>query len=117
MPPAPISCCCGTTVLGSMPRKRATTRISKPPTPPPMAMPRPPPPPPPPVEMLLLSICMPSLKVIALPHSRPYAPRRSARLWHPGAFSFAHYDLVVAVVLGHSTVAHTNLGDLRGATE
>ena len=31
--------------------------------------------------------------------------------------SFAHYDLVVAVVLGHSTLAHTDLGDLRGTIE
>ena len=31
--------------------------------------------------------------------------------------SFAHYDLGVAVLLGHSTIAHTGLGDLRGTTE
>jgi para-nitrobenzyl esterase len=31
--------------------------------------------------------------------------------------SFAHYDSVVAVVVGHSTVVHTELGDLRGATD
>ncbi|MDT5055682.1 MAG: para-nitrobenzyl esterase [Mycobacterium sp.] len=31
--------------------------------------------------------------------------------------SFAHYDLGVAVLLGHSTIAHTGLGDLRGTSE
>jgi para-nitrobenzyl esterase len=31
--------------------------------------------------------------------------------------SFAHYDSVVAVVVGHSAVAHTDLGDLRGTSE
>jgi para-nitrobenzyl esterase len=70
------------------------------------------------VDVVLVSICMPSLKVIALPHSRPSA--LAARVRHPGRSSFAHYDLVVAAVLGHtaiSPVAHTTLGDLRGATE
>lgn len=32
-------------------------------------------------------------------------------------FSFAHYDSVVATVVGHSVVVHTDLGDLRGTTE
>ena len=47
--------------------------------------------------MVLVSICIPSLKVIAV--------------------SFAHYDSGVAVVAGHSTVVHTDSGDLRGTTE
>ena len=69
----------------------------RPPTPPPTAIPRPEPPPPPLDEVVLVSICMPSLKVMT--------------------FSFAHYDSVVATVLGHSVVVHTDLGDLRGSTE
>jgi para-nitrobenzyl esterase len=36
---------------------------------------------------------------------------------HGFAFTFAHYDSGVAVVLGHSTIAHTGLGDIRGTTE
>lgn len=32
-------------------------------------------------------------------------------------FSFAHYDSVVALVVRHSSVVHTDLGDLRGTTE
>lgn len=32
-------------------------------------------------------------------------------------FSFAQYDSGVAVVVGHSVVVHTDLGDLRGTTE
>jgi para-nitrobenzyl esterase len=47
--------------------------------------------------MVLVSICIPSLKVIPA--------------------SFAHYDSGVAVVAGHSTVVHTDSGDLRGTTE
>ena len=43
------------------------------------------------------------------------SPRRTG--FDPGPSSFAHYDLGVAVVVGHSTVVHTGLGDLRGATE
>jgi para-nitrobenzyl esterase len=47
--------------------------------------------------MVLVSICIPSLKVIPS--------------------SFAHYDSGVAVVAGHCTVVHTDSGDLRGTTE
>ena len=39
---------------------------------------------------------------------------------HGSAFTFAHYDSGVAVVLGHSgpsPVAYTDLGDIRGTTE
>src|SRR4051794_35539994 len=64
----PICPCCGSTVLGSTPRNSATTTISSPPRPPPIAMPRPPPPPPL-LDVVLVSICMPSLKVIAQPPS------------------------------------------------
>ena len=45
------------------------------------------------------------------------APSLATPCLDPGASSFAHYDLGVAVLLGHSTVAHTALGDLRGTTE
>src|SRR6188472_3142466 len=71
--------------------------MMRPPNPPPIAIPRPGPRPPPLVEMVLVSICIPSLKVIPA--------------------SFAHYDSGVAVVAGHSTVVHTDSGDLRGTTE
>ena len=47
--------------------------------------------------MVLVSICIPSLKVMSA--------------------SFAHYDSGVAVVAGHSSVVHTDCGDLRGTTD
>src|SRR5215211_3354 len=93
---------------GSTPRNSATTAISNPPTPPPMTIPRRPPPP---LSVVLVSICIPSLKVIAPLH----------RVRHPARLgvssSFAHYDSHVAVDVGHSTIAHTGLGELRGTTE
>src|ERR1700741_437952 len=109
-PPVLISCCWGNTELGSTPRNSAITTINNPPRPPPIAIPRPGPRPPP-VEMLLVSICIPSLKVITPLRRSPHPGL------DPGASSFAHYDLGVAVLLGHSTIAHTALGDLRGTTE
>jgi para-nitrobenzyl esterase len=36
---------------------------------------------------------------------------------NPGQSSFAHYDFLVAVVVGHSAVVHTAVGDIRGTTE
>jgi hypothetical protein len=51
------------TLPGSTPRNIAATTNSRPPRPPPMAIPRPPPPPE--LDVVLVSICIPSLKVIA----------------------------------------------------
>ncbi|WP_237112891.1 hypothetical protein [Mycobacteroides abscessus] len=55
-----------------------TTAISNPPTPPPMAIlgPRPMPPP----EVVLVSICMPSLKVIGLPTPKSVSAPLCCRL-------------------------------------
>src|SRR6202012_5974750 len=49
---------------GSPPSSNATRRNNTPPSPPPIAIPRPPPPPD--DAVVLVSICIPSLKVIAL---------------------------------------------------
>ena len=54
----------GATLPGSTPSSSATTRNNNPPSPPPIAIPRPPPPPD--DAVVLVSICIPSLKVIAL---------------------------------------------------
>ncbi len=54
----------GSPSSGSTPRNSATTTMSRPPTPPPIAMPRPGPRPPPLVDVVLVSICIPSLKVM-----------------------------------------------------
>ncbi|WP_407667691.1 carboxylesterase/lipase family protein [Mycolicibacterium arseniciresistens] len=74
-------------------------------------MPRPGPRPPPPVDVVLVSICIPSLKVIA----HPICTGRDARRY--AAFSLPHYDSGVSVVAEVPTVAHTTLGRLRGSTE
>ena len=60
-------------------------------------------------DVLLVSICIPSLKVIAPLRCSP--PRVDQ-----GVSSFAHYDLAVAVLLGHSTIAHTGVWEIFAAT-
>ena len=54
------------------------------------------PPPPPLLDVVLVSICIPSLKVIARLRPRPSA--RAAAGWAPAAFSFPHYDSGVAAL-------------------
>ncbi|MGH7292063.1 MAG: carboxylesterase family protein, partial [Myxococcota bacterium] len=76
---------------------------------------RPPPPPPPPLlDVVLVSIRIPSLKVICTPSVA--GTEGSGR----AAFSFPHYDSDVAAQRGtaeDSTIAHTAYGRLRGTTE
>src|SRR3981189_1505063 len=76
---------------------------------------RPPPPPPPLLDVVLVSIRIPSLKVITPLRPRPSALCRKAG--RPSLFSFPHYDSAVADVAELSTVARTSHGRLRGTTE
>ena len=63
---------------------------------------------------MLVSICIPSLKVIALSvASYVVAPKSS---W-PGGISFAHYDSGVPAVAEVPALARTAVGDLRGTVE
>ena len=98
-------------MLGSTPRKSANTTINRPPRPPPIAIPLPGPRPPPLVDVVLVSICMPSLNVIAPLHLL------ATRGWTQLCPAL-HTTIWVWQSLPDIPPSYTRgLGDLRGTTE